>query len=132
MILYHFTAAKLVNRIKREGITLGGVLDIVNEKLVLRRGLLWLTVNSDFHNQEWNSMRTIPYDRCEFRITVNVPADSECHIINWLEYCASGNISNEMADGLNAIGDPENWRLYRGIIWPKWFTAIDRKLIVAQ
>lgn len=130
MILYHYTAACLIERIKREGITLGGVLDRHNERLVLRTGYIWLTANSDFHDQAWNTRVTIPYDRSEYRITIEIPATREHNVINWLDYCAGGKIPVDIAANLNSIGDPENWRLYKGKIPPQWFQAIDRKLIL--
>lgn len=129
MILYHFTAARLVERIKREGITLGGVLDIVKGQTVIRRGHLWLTVNANFYDQEWNSMETILYDRAEFRITVEVPTAEAHKVINWVEFCNNGGVHKEVSRTLNALGDPENWRLFKGAIPPAWFTAIDRKLL---
>lgn len=132
MILYHFTAARLIKRIKREGLTLGGVLDRDSAgRLIARTGYIWLTTNDNFYAQDWNSMLIIPYDRAEFRITVRVPTTYEGRVINWLEYCASGNIAPDIAEHLNAIGDPHNWRLYRGVIPPAWFKAVNRKLIVA-
>lgn len=130
MILYHYTAACLIERIKREGITLGGVLDRRNGRLVLRTGYIWLTTNANFHGQAWNTRVTIPYDRAEYRITVEIPAAREQNVINWLDYCADGKIPPDIAADLNSIGDPENWRLYKGAIPTQWFQAVDRKLIL--
>jgi hypothetical protein len=130
--LYHFTAARLINRIKLQGITLGGVIDLDEKgRIILHRGYIWLTTNPDFYNQEWNSMTTIPYDRAEFRITLSIPPAYQDKVINWLEFCASGGVRPYVAEQLNAFGDPENWRLFKGVIYRKWFTSIDRKPIVA-
>jgi hypothetical protein len=132
MILYHFTAARFIESIKREGITLGAVLTgIKNGKPILQQGYLWLTVNIDCHDQEWCKNRvTIPYDRSAFRITVDVPFYAEKRVINWLDFCNSGRVQKEVVELLNAYGDPENWRLFRGYIPPQWFKFVDRKNLV--
>lgn len=132
MILYHYTAACLIGRIKREGVTLGGVLDRSGGRLILRTGYVWLTANPNFHDQAWNTRVTIPYDRAEYRITVEIPDAHERNVIQWLDYCASGRIPRDIAEDLNSIGDPENWRLYRGKIPVQWFHAVDRKLIATS
>jgi hypothetical protein len=132
MILYHFTAARLIESIKREGITKGAVLKgFKNDKPEFLLGYLWMTINPAFSDQEWCKNRVmIPYDRAAYRITVDVPHYSESRVINWIEFCNQGRVSRDVAELLNAYGDPENYRLFRGYIPPQRFKAIDAKTII--
>lgn len=127
MILYHFTAARFIDRIKSEGITLGAVLvGMADGKPQIQTGLIWLTANPDFYAQTWNSRLTIKYDRAAYRITVEIPPSHQRRVLNWPLFCL-GRVSRPIAQVLNSYGDPENWRLFEGVIPPEWFRAIDAK-----
>ncbi len=129
MILYHFTAAHLFEKIKVEGITLGAIpyFNSIGE-LKINRNYLWLTVNKDFC-QGWNTMSNIPYDRAAVKISVNIPKSYENRVFEWLKI---GKGLTGMFDTLNFIGDPGNWRLFKGKIPPKWFVDVEIKQSTAQ
>ena len=121
-MLYHFTSKHHIEGCKRQGIKLGVLPDFKNGKVVLVKGFQWLTTNPNF-SQEWNTQQEIKYDRTEYRITIQIPRIYKHKILNWLELSKN----NKVAKYLNAFGDRENWRIFKGIIRPTWFEAIDHK-----
>jgi len=119
--LYHFTAAHLLPRVKREGLTLGRIPWRKGGKTVLVPGYQWLTSNPEF-DQSWCNVRysSLPYDRLAYRITVMIPRDHLPCLLPWLDVCQK----NEMKDVLNDFGDPENWYVFKGRIKPGWFREV--------
>lgn len=121
MRLYHFTAARFVPSIRRDGITRGFVL-VSYEPLALLDDYRWLTVNG-LWSQEWaEGTGRLPYRRDEVRITVNVPASHENRVHDWT---VVGKLISLEWQMLNMFGDPENWRLYRGDIPKSWLSTIE-------
>jgi hypothetical protein len=127
MRLYHFTAAHLAKRIECEGITLGGYMNLINGQLEIVRGYIWLTANPSFEQSWCENKITIPYDRNAVRFTVEIPASYEANVIDWVMFCAQGNVDPRVERMLNGFDDPWNWKLYRGVIPVEWLTAIDEK-----
>lgn len=120
MILYHFTSRHHVKGCFTEGIRLG-VVPVNFGKLL--PGYQWLTTSPEF-GQSWNAMSSLPYDRCEFRLKIEVPKGLSRKVLVWLDVCK--RLSDIHGD-LNAFGDPENWRLFKGAIQPHWIKEIARK-----
>jgi hypothetical protein len=121
--LYHFTAKRFLAGILRDGITLGKLLVRIEPFPVFRPGWQWLTTNPDFR-QEWaEGTGRLPYRRNEVRITVIVPAAdflSRCRTWSQVRFLVP-----DVADTLDAFGDPENWWVYEGSIPPDWLGPID-------
>jgi hypothetical protein len=122
MKLYHFTAAHLLVGCLKDGLTLGRVPYISGEShpLQLLEGFQWLTVNPSF-TQSWCDPQysSLSYPRNAARITAEVPKLYQKRVLKWLRFCKG----NRLAISLNAYGDPENWRLYRGNVSPEWFVG---------
>lgn len=122
MKLYHFTAKHLIDKIKIEGLTLGGIPLILPKGLKMIKPAQWLTSNPEF-NQSWCSEKVIlKYNRNDYRITVKIPKGNK-NIYSWLDLCKIPELK-ETSKYLNASGDSENWFIYFGNIKPKWFREI--------
>jgi len=122
--LYHFTAAHLIEKIKREGLT-KGMVPVTTHPPRFLTGLQWLTADGEF-DQAWCAQKIlVPYDRNAYRITVKVPKKHRKNVLHWLMVCDVNKFP--AAVELNRYGDPENWRIYRGFIRPGWFREIKRK-----
>lgn len=123
MKLFHFTSRHHVQDVLRIGLTKGVIVTgdtLLNPGFIY--GYQWFTANPA-PEQSWNEGSSLPYDRCEYRLTVNVPDIYECNILNWLE---GGRSLSTFYDIANSYGDPENWRLYKGVIPPGWIKRVDR------
>lgn len=117
MKLYHFTSRHHIQSCLEQGLTLGLIpVSVIPPKFI--RGYQWLTKNKSFE-QAWCEYSTLPYRREEYRITVVIPKNQIKNVIPWLQYCEETKI--ESAAYLNAFGDPHNWMLFRGIVFPEWF-----------
>jgi len=126
MLIYHFCSRYHLPSILREGITKGYVL-INIEKLLLISGYQWLTINDDFNNQTWSIPTTLPYDRTEFRLTLNIPAQQKkTNLVRW-DQISSKLSTDETIKSLNTNRDHENWYLYRGLIPSKWIRSVATK-----
>lgn len=121
-ILYHFTAAHLLDGIKNEGLTLGFVpLQLSPPKF--RRGLQWLTINSEW-DQSWNGgSGLLNYSRTAYRLTVSLPNHRTDKLHRWLDY-GKIMVPARMFETLNAYGDPQNWFLHFGPIPPRYIAEI--------
>ena len=123
MKLYHFTARHLLEGCKAKGLILGCVPWIgASGKLELINGYQWLTTNPEYQ-QEWCNpeFSNLEYRRNAVRITVEIPLCFAKRVKQWLAFCKG----NTLAKDLNAFGDPQNWRLFKGAVSASWFTAID-------
>lgn len=121
MQLYHFTALHLLPNILNQGITLGMVP--VNYKPQFITGYQWLTVNPDFQ-QSWNGQINVKYDRAAVRLTIEIPSIWQNKVQNWLQVCRK---LSDVHDDLNCFGDPENWRLFKGVIRPAWIKSVVKR-----
>ena len=132
MELFHFTASRFIDSIRREGLNKGGVLELQELGAFLHRGFVWLTANESFYTQGWSTMLGLPYDRSEFRMTVDIPDSHADRLTRWLTFCEQGRVNTLTAAIANMAGDPENWWLYEGAIPPRWIKSFDRKLIITS
>lgn len=128
MRLYHFTAERFVAPILRHGITRGFVV-LSMDPPRLMPGYRCLTCNPAWE-QEWaEGTWRLPYRRNESRLTVDVPADRERHVLKWT---SAGPILTPAFRFLSILGDPENWRLFNGDVPPAWIVGVDHNpLLVA-
>ena len=127
MILYHFTAFALINKIRSEGLTKGALP--WNERrdgsCELRPGFQWLTSDPEWFAQGWCLMGNLPYARNSYRIAVRVPDQYWGRVIRWTDM--AGKFRPDSAEVLNKLGgDTSKWYLYAGKIPPHWFLAVDR------
>jgi hypothetical protein len=125
MKLYHFTAAHLIDRIKKEGITLGGIPLSLPPHPRVEWGYQWLTSNPDF-KQAWcdPEYKTLPYNRNDYRITVSIPKTSHDTLIRWIPLWERLQKYIPIIKHLNDYGDPENWYVFYGRIPMGWFREI--------
>ena len=119
--LYHFCPEWMLANIRRQGLTIGRMLYLLDRVLKAIPGVQWLTVNPDW-NQSWCEHSTLPYRRNEARLTVEIPLDAQGRLHVWMTFCEEH--PNELWADLNSFGDPENWRIYRGRIEPEWITCV--------
>jgi hypothetical protein len=128
MKYYHFTAKHLLNRIRREGLTLGQVLISV-DPIKLIPGYQHLTTNKDF-NQSWQDQRysSLPYNRNDVRLTIKIPFKHCRNVLNWLDFSKNFPTS----EILNSHGDPYNWRVYRGSIPKEWISKVEWNKTIAR
>lgn len=123
MIIYHFCAKKHVNNILRKGLTIGGVMVPKKNGFELFPGYIWLTVDEDPKAQSWNTHRIIKYNRCAYRLTINIPLDeAQKHLMNRDQLEAELPGSGALFDGWRGS---HNWRVYKGIIPPEWILRAD-------
>ena len=73
MIIYHFCAAKHVNKIRRSGFQIGGVALPGPHGFRIFSGYTWLTLDGDPGHQSWATGIMIPYKRTAYRLTVEIP-----------------------------------------------------------
>jgi len=121
MKLYHFCPKHLIDDIKRQGLTLGVLPFVFNNRCILSGGIQWLTKNPSFE-QSWEMDSTLKYRRNDFRLTIKISND-DGNLFQWIEFCKIP-MMKETADILNACGDPENWFIYIGRINPNKFREI--------
>lgn len=122
--LFHFTAARFIEGVLENGLDKGSI-PVRADPPRVRYGYQWLTRNRDF-DQSWNTQTEIHYDRTAYRITVGIPRIAQHKLIDWKSNCKD-LVPTKMARTLNAKGDPENWVLYNGVIYPRWFLRVDAK-----
>jgi len=131
MTLYHFTAARFVDRILAEGLTLGALLVEFKPgktpKIDTR--YRWLTASPEW-DQEWShGTGRLPYKRNERRLTVEIPKSGERDVLVW--NVVGPYLSREYAM-LSAYGDPHNWRLFNGSVPREWIVAVDRNPLLSE
>lgn len=123
MILYHFCADKHIKKILREGLTNGGVHEPTKTGYLLHTGWMWLTTDPDPKHQSWNAQITIPYNRTEWRIEIEIPDDALDRVYDKKRLC----ILYPNADILfNNWKGSEHWRAFRGQIPKEWFKGWER------
>lgn len=126
LLLYHFTAAHCIPKIRQRGLTKGALpwnLDKQGNP-EMRRGFQWLTTNPDFA-QPWCVLGNLPFPRNAYRITVLIPSHRQSRVFTWSELCR--RCQPDCAEEINRNGgDIENWRVFAGPIPPTWFLEIAR------
>lgn len=112
--LYHFTSAKRVLSIQRDGLTLGHVPCLLKGgKLGLNPGFQWLTTNPDW-SQPWATRALIKEDRSEVRMEVTIPLDKLQHLLRWTDVQHRFGWVGKAAEQFNFSGEGENWILFQG------------------
>ena len=122
MILYHFTAKHLARKIKKEGLTLGGLPLSLNPPRI-EWGWIWLTSKSGFDQECLEGTGRLPYKRNEVRITVKFPDLALGCLYKFDEH---KNLT-PLYEDMTMFGDPENWWLYKGKIPKGWLKKFDNK-----
>lgn len=154
-ILYHFTTANAIDRIRREGIHLGALpwhVDAKGEPCLIRHpnergwpahliqrrrqlermgsvprapGYQWLTENASFL-QSWAFYGATGAPKNAYRVTVLVPEKvAEKRLSKWKTLC--DRYRPDYADAVNVPAfDWENWWVHYGPIPPVAFIEIER------
>ena len=116
MTLYHFCADKHVNKILRDGITIGALVEPTPQGCIIHKGWIWLTTDPDPKDQSWDTRNLVKYSRTAWRLTVAIP-DSERKRV----YSRFGIVSIYPAcDMLFYLKGSESWRVYHGMIPKEW------------
>src|SRR4051812_18140305 len=111
-VLYHFTAAHCIEKIRRQGLTKGALPWDLDQhgNPTFRHPFQWLTTNANF-GQPWCLLGELPFSRNAWRITVCVPTTHEKQVLSWPELCR--RCQPQSAEELNRTGgDVQNWRLF--------------------
>ena len=121
MIIYHFCAKKHVKNILRHGLTIGGVMVPTKTGFDLHSGYNWLTIDKDPKAQSWNTGHIIKYNRCAYRLTIDIPMDEA------VKRLYNRDQLEELFPGSGVLFDKwegsHNWRVFKGIIPPEWIKA---------
>lgn len=123
MILYHFTADRFMESILENGIKRGRIPHKDSSGFRFKEHYQWLTENPE-RNQSWAEYSTLPYDRTEYKITVKIPKLRMKNLKKWID--SNECKKNQFSGTLNSYGDPENWHIYRGTIFPQWIIEIEK------
>lgn len=120
--LYHFTAKRFLESIKRQGLTRGMMLKSI-QPLQFLPNKQWLTTKKEF-DQGWSiGTGRLSYKRNEVRLTVEIPIDAQGNLKPWTQMrFLVPLVANDLED--SDLADPENWWIYQGKIKPKWITEI--------
>ncbi|MBY0513570.1 MAG: hypothetical protein K2P78_06620 [Gemmataceae bacterium] len=124
MRLYHFTADRFLPGIREHGITRGVTPVRVGGMLGFISRTQWLTANAGFE-QSWCSHSTLPYDRTERRITVEIPRNHPGELMGWFEF--RKRVVKHLLSDFDRYGDRHNWWVFLGHIPAAWIIQIDNK-----
>jgi len=126
MQLYHFTAAHLYKKIATQGITLGAIADLIDGQVEIRKGIIWLSDQSEPEQQTWHSQVTIPYSRLAVRIKLDIPKNYYRCLWKFDDYIVHPNrkIDSSAIKFLKRDHDSSHWYLFENIIPVKWFSQI--------
>lgn len=130
VILYHFTASRFLTGIQSEGISRGMTPIKFKGFQSLVMDQQWLTKKKDFF-QEWCAWSSLPYDRTECRLTINIPKDFTTNLMDYEAYSkwlGENKIDHFYADDNNQFcEDVLDWVVYQGKIPRQWIRKIDYK-----
>lgn len=118
MLLYHFCADGHIKKIRREGLTIGGVAEPTKTGYYLHGGWIWLTEEQDARMQSWATGLIVPYSRVAWRITIEIPENETERIYDRKRLCALYPNCNSLFEGWRGS---ERWRAFRGHIPKEWF-----------
>jgi hypothetical protein len=125
MRLYHFTGLPFIQGILEQGI-FKGLTPIVlpdNKMLAFLPKTQWLTSNRDY-DQPWTQNSTLPYDRTEFRLSVEIPDNSK-NLVAWAEF--KPKIESYVLPDFDNHEDAKNWYIYQGNIPRAWIVGVESK-----
>lgn len=128
MKLYHFTAERFLESIKKQGLT-NGSIPLFGENGTLLKLLgpaQWLTSDPSWDRQSWATSQLIRYDRTECRLKIVIPKSHRAELVKAQEYLP--HIGSYTANQLLATWEgSENWFIYLGNIPQGWIRSIDFK-----
>lgn len=138
-MLYHFTKKSRVPSILTQGINRGDVAISVRGKIEAP----WLTEDPVYANQHWMThsyriqgithvegveVSPLHCDKAEARLTVRIPTSARRKLHHWLTW-APRRVNRHWLAGLIEADGGEEWArfhwFYRGVVRPKWITAVD-------
>lgn len=132
VIFYHFCREQDMRGIRNKGITKGM---IAGEELVskgkgrgsswvtmLIPGWQWITLDGDHDRQSWATRITIPYDRTEYRWTIDMPEKERNSLYDRERLMALYPGTEQLFDGWKGS---EHWMVYRGTIPKKWLVKLE-------
>lgn len=135
-ILYHFTAAHCIAKIKAMGLTKGalpwnrakdGTPQLMRNRLgpnIPGPGFQWLTKNPDFA-QPFCFLGELPFAKNTFRITIRIPDKALGMLHSWPEMAAKCRPDSATEINTPAV-DWQNWFVFYGRIDPAWFLEVAR------
>jgi hypothetical protein len=114
----------MVESIRKRGLVLGKFPLIGDGHYTFIQGLQWLTDDPNPAAQSWATSILIPYDRTEYRLTVNVPMNRTRRLHKAKVFAKK--LSEAQREIVEAWAGSEHWYIYEGSISPKWITMIER------
>lgn len=126
--LYHFTATRFLEGIKRDGLTKGVFPIFIDERLSFLTQRQWLTKREGF-DQPWHDpeFTKLPYDRRQNRLTIEIPKSHRSQIQDWDHI--KRTYGKYFLPGFDSHEDCANWVIYLGRIKPKWIKEIVNKKV---
>ena len=124
MKFYHFTSKHHVDGCKTTGIIMG-MLPLSIEPPKLKNGYQWLTTNPDF-DQSWDRAKNLPYDRTEYRLTIEIPDKHKTKILKFTTDIKK-ILPKFIYGAMSGYGEPGNWYVFHGLIPSKWIKKVERK-----
>jgi len=124
--LYHFTADRFLPGIKSDGLTKGVFPLDCKGKLFFINNCQWLTKNPEFI-QPWHDpeFSTLPYDRRENRLTLNIPKTHMKKLFNWNDI--ENKFKPYFIQDFDFHDDKYNWHIFIGRIKPSWIREIEKR-----
>lgn len=120
MKLYHFTAKRFVNSIKKTGLSKGMIPVSIKPPKFLPN-YQWLTSNASFNQHCLKGSGLLPYSRTEARFEIHIPEEHHDKL-NLFFNCK--HLCPDLFDVLVSQGDPENWYIYHGFIPNSWLRKL--------
>jgi len=130
MIFYHFTAKHLLPDILEQGLTLGKFSLISDASISFFTPCQWLTTNSGFNTQSWNTSNLIKYVRDDYRLTVEIPYRDMRKVIKATEYVKL--IPVEYRHVVTDWEGSKDWYLYLGKIRPEYIVEVEIKEVYKE
>lgn len=126
MILYHYTNKMFIDGIKKKGLIKGKTPYKGDHRIDFMDNHQWLTLDGNVDNQKWSNGITIPYNRNEYRVTVNIPKNRE-QCLYTIDYLMKYILCDRSIDNFNVYPEEtKGWRVYIGVIPKQWIRSIRR------
>ena len=128
MILYHFCCERDMRGIRNHGISKGVLYteDKGKKPGQYRPHIVanwqWLTLDGRKEAQSWNTHVLLPYDRTEYRWTVEIPDNMTDSLYDRDGLKALFPFTEMLFDGWDGS---ENWRVHHGPIPKRWLKKLE-------